>query len=104
MDFALSDTQRMVQSAARDFATREILPHAAELDRTSSFPLRQVKGLAELGMMGVNVPEAYGGAQAGVVAYSLAMQEVARACASTAVTMSVTNMVAEVISHFGTEA
>jgi alkylation response protein AidB-like acyl-CoA dehydrogenase len=54
-------------------------------------------------MMGVNVPEAYGGAAAGVVAYSLAMQEVARACASTAVIMSVTNMVAEVITRFGSE-
>jgi alkylation response protein AidB-like acyl-CoA dehydrogenase len=104
MDFALSDTQRMVQSAARDFATREIMPHAAELDRTGSFPLRQVKGLADLGMMGVNLPEELGGAQAGVVAYSLAMQEVARACASTAVTMSVTNMVGEVIARFGSEA
>ena len=93
-----------MQSAARDFAQREILPHAAELDRSETFPLQQLRGLAELGLMGVNIPEAYGGAEAGVVAYSLAMQEVARACASTAVTMSVTNMVAEVITHFGTEA
>ncbi|MFT3921435.1 MAG: acyl-CoA dehydrogenase family protein [Myxococcales bacterium] len=104
MDFAPSETQRMVQSAAREFAQREILPFAAELDRTETFPARQLKGLAELGLMGVNVPEAYGGSAAGVVAYSLAMQEVARACASTAVTMSVTNMVAEVITHFGSEA
>jgi alkylation response protein AidB-like acyl-CoA dehydrogenase len=104
MDFALTETQRLIQAAARDFASKEILPHAAELDATGRFPLRQLKGLAELGMMGVNIPEAYGGADAGVVAYSLAMQEVARACASTAVTMSVTNMVAEVISRFGSEA
>ena len=104
MDFALTETQRLIQAAARDFANKEILPHAAELDATGQFPLRQLKGLAELGMMGVNIPEAYGGAEAGVVAYSLAMQEVARACASTAVTMSVTNMVAEVISRFGSEA
>ncbi len=55
-------------------------------------------------MMGVNVPESLGGSEAGVVAYSLAMQEVARACASTAVTMSVTNMVGEVIARFGSEA
>ena len=104
MDFALTETQTLIQAAARDFANKEILPYAAELDATGRFPLRQLKGLAELGMMGVNVPEAYGGAEAGVVAYSLAMQEVARACASTAVTMSVTNMVAEVISRFGSEA
>src|SRR5262245_6891906 len=54
--------------------------------------------------MGVNVPGAFGGAEAGVVSYALAMMEVARACASTAVTMSVSNMVAEVITAFGTEA
>jgi alkylation response protein AidB-like acyl-CoA dehydrogenase len=103
MDFALTETQQLIQAAAREFANKEILPYAAELDATGQFPLRQLMGLAELGMMGVNVPEAYGGAEAGVVAYSLAMQEVARACASTAVTMSVTNMVAEVIARFGSE-
>jgi alkylation response protein AidB-like acyl-CoA dehydrogenase len=53
--------------------------------------------------MGVNVPSELGGAEAGAVAYALAMMEVARACASTAVTMSVTNMVAEVIATFGTD-
>jgi alkylation response protein AidB-like acyl-CoA dehydrogenase len=103
MDFGLSETQRLVQASAREFANKEILPFAAELDRTEQFPLRQLKGLADLGMMGVNIPESLGGAEAGVLAYSLAMQEVARACASTAVTMSVTNMVAEVIARFGTE-
>jgi alkylation response protein AidB-like acyl-CoA dehydrogenase len=104
MDFALTETQRLIQASARDYASKHILPHASELDQSGTFPLKQLRGLAELGMMGVNVPEAYGGAEAGVVAYSLAMQEVARACASTAVTMSVTNMVAEVISRFGSEA
>jgi alkylation response protein AidB-like acyl-CoA dehydrogenase len=104
MDFTPSDTQRMVQRAAREFVARELAPRAAELDRSGEFPARELRGLAELGLMGVNVPEIYGGAAAGVVAYSLAMQEVARACASTAVTMSVTNMVAEVITHFGDEA
>lgn len=104
MDFALTETQRMVQASAREFAEREIMPYAAELDRTGAFPEAQVRGLAALGMMGMNVDEAYGGAACGTVAYSLAVQEVARACASTAVTMSVTNMVAEVIAHFGTEA
>src|SRR6202042_820226 len=57
-----------------------------------------------LGLMGVNVPTALGGAGAGVVSYALAMQEVSRACASTAVTMAVTNMVGEVIATFGTDA
>lgn len=103
MDFSLTETQRLVQTSARELAEREIMPFAADLDRTSTFPRKQLKALAELGMMGVNIPEALGGSEAGVVAYSLAMQEVARACASTAVTMSVTNMVAEVITRFGND-
>jgi alkylation response protein AidB-like acyl-CoA dehydrogenase len=62
-----------------------------------------LKGLADLGLMAVNVPPALGGAGAGVVSYALAMQEISRGCASTAVTMAVTNMVGEVIAAFGTE-
>lgn len=103
MDFTLTETQSMVQSAARDFATRVILPEAAAIDREERFPREILKGLADLGLMAVNVPEELGGAAAGTIAYALAMQEVARACASTAVTMAVTNMVGEVIATFGTE-
>jgi alkylation response protein AidB-like acyl-CoA dehydrogenase len=101
MDFELTETQRLIQTTARDYATRVIAPVAAALDREERFPTEILKGLAELGMMGVNVPEAFGGAEAGVVSYSLAMTEIARACASTSVAMAVTNMVAEVISRFG---
>src|SRR5262245_12440167 len=103
MDVTPNETQKMVQSAARDYATRVIMPEAAAIDREERFPRAILKGLAELGLMAVNVPEELGGAGAGAVAYALAMQEVARACASTAVTMAVTNMVGEVISAFGTE-
>src|SRR3954471_14094206 len=103
MDFEPNETQALVQRTARDYAERVIKPVAAELDREGRFPFEILKGLAELGLMGVNVPAALGGAEAGVVAYSLAMMEIARACASTAVTMAVTNMVAEVIARFGTE-
>src|SRR5689334_1367478 len=104
MDFTPNETQKMVQGAARDYATRVILPEAAAIDREERFPRAILKGLADLGLMAVNVPGELGGAAAGVVAYALAMQEVARACASTAVTMAVTNMVGEVIASFGTEA
>lgn len=103
MDLDLNETQRLVQNTARDFATRVVLPQASALDRHETFPKEILKGLGELGLLAVNVPEAYGGSEAGVVAYSLAMQEIARACASTAVTMAVTNMVGEVICAFGTE-
>ena len=102
MDFALTETQALIARTARDYAERVIRPVAADLDRDGTFPADLLKGLADLGLMGVNVPAELGGAEAGVVAYSLAMTEIARACASTAVTMAVTNMVAEVISHFGT--
>ncbi len=94
----------MVQKAARDYATRVIQPKAAEIDKLEIFPVEILKGLAELGLTSVNVPSELGGAGAGVVSYVLAMQEVARACASTAVAMAVTNMVAEVIATFGSEA
>ncbi len=102
MDLSPNETQKMVQSAARDYATRVIMPEAAAIDREERFPRAILKGLADLGLMAVNVPEELGGAGAGAVAYALAMQEVARACASTAVTMAVTNMVGEVIATFGT--
>jgi alkylation response protein AidB-like acyl-CoA dehydrogenase len=104
MDLELNETQQMVQKSARDYATKHVAPKAAEIDKKGVFPKEQILGLAELGLMAVNVPEAYGGSAAGVVSYALAMQEVARACSSTAVTMAVTNMVGEVIATFGTEA
>ncbi len=104
MDLDLTESQQLVARTAKDYADRVIRPVAAELDRESRFPTEILKGLAELGLMGVNIPESLGGAEAGVVAYSLAMTEIARACASTAVTMAVNNMVAEVIARFGTPA
>jgi alkylation response protein AidB-like acyl-CoA dehydrogenase len=103
MDLTLDETQTLVQKTAREYATRVIMPEAAAIDREERFPRAILKGLAELGLMAVNVPSALGGAEAGPVAYALAMQEVARGCASTAVTMAVTNMVGEVIAAFGTE-
>lgn len=103
MQFEPTPEQLLVRDMARDFARREILPVAAALDRDGRFPAEILARLAGIGMMGVNVREEYGGAQAGPVAYVMALAEIASACASTAVTMSVTNMVAEVIQQFGTE-
>jgi len=104
MDLELTETQAMVQKTARDFATRVVAPQAAETDATERFPRAAMKGLAELGLMAVNVPPEVGGSGAGVVATALAIQEIARACASTAVMMSVNNMVGEAIARFGTDA
>ncbi len=103
MNLELTEEQRLVQAAARGFAQERIAPRAAQIDRDEAIPGDVLDGLAELGLFGVNLPESLGGAEAGVVAYHLAMREVARACASTAVTMAVTNMVGEVLAAFGTE-
>lgn len=103
MQLDLTEDQALVQKTARDFATRVIAPRAAELDRDEVFPEDILKELAGLGLLAVNVKERWGGAEAGVVAYSHAIMEVARACASTAVAMAVTNMVAEVIQEFGND-
>ncbi len=104
MVFELTEEQRMIQETARNFAQKEVLPKAAELDETGRFPDELVRQMAELGFMGVAVPEEYGGAGMDNVCYAIAMEEIARACASTAVIMSVNNSLAcDPILKFGTE-
>ncbi len=105
MDFELTQEQRVIQETAAKFVKDELAPIAAELDRTKDREkLKSIlKRLAELGFMGINVDRKYGGTEAGSVAFSLAMTELGRGCASTTVTTSVTNMVAEVIQVVGTE-
>ncbi len=104
MVFELTDEQRMIQDMARNFAQKEVLPKAAELDETGRFPDDLVRQMAELGLMGVAVPEEYGGAGMDNICYAIAMEEIARACASTAVIMSVNNSLAcDPILKFGTE-
>ena len=104
MDLELTETQQLIQKTARDFATRRVAPGADERDKKEEYPEDLMRGLAELGLLGVNVDPKYGGAGAGVVSYALAMWEISRACASTGVSMAVASMVAEVIAHFGSEA
>lgn len=104
MDFDLSEQQAQVQKTAREFAARVVAPQAARIDATEELPRDTLEGLAGLGLMAINVPPELGGAGAGAVSYALAMQEIAAACASTAVMMSVTNMVGEAIARFGTDA
>jgi alkylation response protein AidB-like acyl-CoA dehydrogenase len=103
MDLELNETQLLVRQTARTFAQERVAPGARERDREERFPAELLAEMATLGLMGVNVPSAYGGAEAGAVAYALAMMEMAAACASTAVAMAVTNMCAELICAFGTE-
>ncbi len=104
MVFDLTEEQRMIQDMARNFAQKEVLPIAAELDETGRYPKELVKQMTELGLMGVAVPEEYGGAGMDNICYAIAMEEIARACASTAVIMSVNNsLVCDPLLKFGTE-
>ena len=103
MDLELTHTQALVRQTARTFAQERVQPGARQRDRDGRFPADLLREMAGLGLMGVNVPSAYGGAEAGAVSYALAMMEMASACASTAVAMAVTNMCAELICAFGTE-
>ena len=103
-DLSLDDGQQMVVDTARQFAARVLGPRAAQLDIDGGFPRASLAEAAELGLLGINVPEALGGVEAGAVAYALAVIELARACASTTVAMTVSNMVAEVVTKFGTPA
>lgn len=84
-------------------AQEVLAPRAAALDREGGFPHDNLREVAAAGLLGINVPTALGGRGAGVVAYSLAVTELARACASTTVAVCVSNMVAEVVTHFGNE-
>jgi alkylation response protein AidB-like acyl-CoA dehydrogenase len=104
MQFELSDDQREIQALARDFAQAEIEPHAADWDRAHGFPRELVGKLAELGLMGVCVPEAYGGAGADFLSYILVLEELSRADAGVGVTVAVhTSATTLPILTFGTD-
>jgi butyryl-CoA dehydrogenase len=94
MAYELTEEQRMIRAMVREFAREVLLPTAAERDKTKEFPRENIRQMGELGLMGMNVPPEYNGVGADTVSYSAALQEVAYACASTAVVMSVHNSVA----------
>ncbi|HDS05574.1 MAG TPA: acyl-CoA dehydrogenase [Deltaproteobacteria bacterium] len=104
MAFELSSEQEMIRLMARDFAKKELEPNAAEWDRQGIFPIEAIKKMGELGLLGMMVPQDLGGAGAGAVAYSLALQEIAYSCAASAVSMSVANLSTEPLLRFGTKA
>lgn len=104
MDFRLTEEQQMIQSAARDFARTEIAPVAAEFDASGEFPLDNIRKMGELGLMGIEVPEAYGGAGLDTVGYVLAMIEICAADAAHGTIMSVNNsLFCNGILKYGTE-
>ena len=105
MHLQLNEEQQFIQDTARRFSTEELLPVAEKLDlgEGRELLLANLKKLAELGFMGLNISADYGGTEAGSVAFSVALTELGRGCASTAVTVSVTNTVAEVIQACGSD-
>jgi butyryl-CoA dehydrogenase len=103
MDFELTEEQRMMRDATREFATREIAPKAAELDKNSRWPSEILAKMSELGLLGVAIPQEHGGAGMDAVSYALAVEEVSAACASCGVIMSVNNsLFCDPIYKFGT--
>ena len=93
MSYQLNEEQKMIQAMVKGFARESILPTAAERDKTKEFPKDIIKQMGELGLMGMSVPPEYNGAGVDTISYSLALQEIGYACASTAVIMSVHNSV-----------
>ncbi|MCP4575283.1 MAG: acyl-CoA dehydrogenase [Deltaproteobacteria bacterium] len=94
MAYQLNEEQRMIRAMVREFARETVLPTAAERDLTGEFPAENLKKMGELGLLGMNAPVEFNGAGVDTVSYCLALQEIAYACASTAVIMSVHNSVA----------
>ncbi len=105
MDFQLSEEQQMVLDTARDFARNELLPTAAATDKSGTFPKAAIAKLAELGFLGMAVPDRWGGAGLDVLSYAIAMEEISAGCASTGVIMSVNNsLVCDPILRYGDDA
>lgn len=84
MDFELNEEQRMVRDMVHDFAQKEIAPRAALVDKTEEFPAENIRQMAELGLLGLPYPEEYGGGGGDYLSYAIAVEEIARACGSTA--------------------
>ncbi len=104
MDFSLTEDQQMIRDAAREFAQNEIAPVAAEFDRSGEFPEATIKAAAELGFMGIEIPEEYGGSGLDPISYALVMEEISAADAAHGTIVSVNNSLFGVpLVEFGTE-
>lgn len=105
MDLELTPEQKLIRDTARDFAQKEVAPQAARIDKEHRFPSDLIAKMGDLGLMGIAVPEAWGGAGMDAVSYVLALEEICKACASTGVIMSVNNsLVCDPLVKYGTDA
>ncbi len=104
MLFKLTDEQVMIQNMVREFSRKVVAATASERDKTKEFPAENFRQMGELGLMGMMIPQKYGGESADTISYVLALSEIAYSCASTSVVMSVQNsIVCETLYKFGTE-
>jgi len=104
MHVELTEEQEMIRAMAREFADKEVRPIAAEIDRDARFPRETVRRMGALGLLGMTIPPAYGGSGADAVSYVVAMEEIAKACASHAVILSVNNsLYCEPVYKYGSE-
>jgi butyryl-CoA dehydrogenase len=104
MEFNLTEEQKMLRDMCRDFARSELEPLAKQMDSERSMPGRIIRRMGELGLLGICVPQEYGGAGMDAISYTLAVEEISRACASTAVVMIGNNsLVCSPLNRFGSE-
>ncbi len=104
MDFELNEEQKMFRKAMRDFAENEIRPIAQEIDASGQFPWDTMRKMAAMGMLGLPIPEEYGGAGADYLSYAIAVEEVSRICGSTGITLAAhTSLACMPLVYFGTE-
>ncbi len=104
MDLKLTEEHKMIRKMVRQFAEKEVAPIAAEIDEKGKVPFENIKKMGELGLLGLTVSEEYGGAGMDTVSYCIAVEEISKACAATAIAMAVHNsLVCHGIEKFGTE-
>ena len=104
MDFGLSEEQLLFQRSVREFAEKEVRPLARETDATGQFPWSVIRRMGQMGLLGLPIPEAYGGAGADYLSYAIAVEEISRACGSTGITLAAhTSLGCMPLVYFGTE-
>src|SRR6185503_14934446 len=105
MNFELTEEQRVWRDTVRDFAEKELIPRARETDEKAQFNWEAVRKMGPLGLLGLNAPEAYGGAGVDAVSAALAIEELGRGCGSTALALAAHNGLAcGPLALFGTHA
>lgn len=102
MDFQLSSDQEMVRKVAREFAEKEVAPLAEKIDRESYFPKELIPKMGEMGFLGINIPQEYGGAGMDTVSYATVVEEISRVCGSTGITVAAHNSLGT--GHLWTES